>query len=108
MIVQMTRLEPAKPPVSIPPNRHDHVPANDWGWWTPARKIVLGIVGGIVLLAGILMLVLPGPGVLVSLAGLGILAAEFPWAQRLLHNLRLRFRALLRRIKRRKNSSNAV
>jgi hypothetical protein len=37
------------------------------------------------------MLVLPGPGVLVIIAGLAILATEYVWAQRLLRIARERF-----------------
>ena len=46
-----------------------------------SRKVAIGIVGGIVLLAGIVMIPYPGPGWLVVFVGLGILAQEFPWAQ---------------------------
>lgn len=47
-----------------------------------ARKIVVLIVGVAVLLAGIALLPLPGPGMLVIIVGLIILATEFSWAQR--------------------------
>jgi uncharacterized protein (TIGR02611 family) len=47
-----------------------------------ARKIIVGLVGGIVLLIGIALLVLPGPAFLVIPAGLAILATEFEWAER--------------------------
>ena len=40
--------------------------------------------GFLVVLAGLAMLVLPGPGLLVIAIGLGILALEFVWAERLL------------------------
>lgn len=42
------------------------------------RKTVVGVAGGVVTAAGVVMLVTPGPGVIVTLAGLGILAREFP------------------------------
>lgn len=42
------------------------------------KKTVVGVAGGVVTAAGIVMLVTPGPGVIVTLAGLGILAREFP------------------------------
>lgn len=48
------------------------------------RKIILGVVGGIVLLCGIVMIPYPGPGWVVVFIGLAILAQEFPWAQRVL------------------------
>ena len=50
-----------------------------------AKKVFIGIVGGIVLLAGIVMIPYPGPGWVVVFAGLGILSTEFEWAQRVLH-----------------------
>lgn len=47
------------------------------------------IVGGFtLLLLGIAMVFSPGPGVLIILVGLGILAAEFMWAKRLLNHLK--------------------
>lgn len=58
-----------------------------------AKKIFIGIVGGIVLLAGIIMIPYPGPGWLVVFAGLGILSTEFEWAQRLLHYARGKYDA---------------
>ncbi len=54
------------------------------------RKVVVGAAGGALTAAGVVMLVTPGPGVLVTLGGLGILSTEFPIAQRALHGLRRR------------------
>jgi uncharacterized protein (TIGR02611 family) len=52
-------------------------------------KRVLRIVFGFTLLAiGIVMIVTPGPGWLTILLGLGVLAAEFVWARRLLDRLK--------------------
>lgn len=48
------------------------------------KKTAIGLVGGIVLVAGIIMIPYPGPGWLVVFAGLGILSTEFVWAQRVL------------------------
>jgi len=44
----------------------------------PAKRIAVLVAGGAVLLVGIVLLVLPGPGMLLVLAGLLILAGEFP------------------------------
>jgi len=49
-----------------------------------ARKVAILVVGSIVLLAGIALLALPGPGMVVIIVGLLILSTEFEWAQRLL------------------------
>ena len=48
------------------------------------KRILVTIAGLLVLLAGIALLVLPGPGWLVIFLGLSILATEYVWAQRLL------------------------
>jgi chromate transport protein ChrA len=42
------------------------------------RRVTIGVAGGTVLLVGIALLVLPGPGLLLVLAGLLVLATEFP------------------------------
>jgi tellurite resistance protein TerC len=49
-----------------------------------AKRVVVLVIGGTVLLIGVAMLVLPGPGRVVAPAGLAILATEFVWARRLL------------------------
>ena len=48
-------------------------------------KIVMGFT---LLLAGVIMLVTPGPGWLAIGMGLALLAAEFLWARRLLNRLK--------------------
>jgi uncharacterized protein (TIGR02611 family) len=56
-------------------------------WYGPMR--IAKTVGGFVLLAaGVVMLVLPGPGWVTIFAGLALLATEFEWAQRLLDRLK--------------------
>jgi hypothetical protein len=49
-----------------------------------ARKIVVISLGGIVLLVGVAMLVLPGPGILVMIIGAAFIAEESLIAARLL------------------------
>ena len=48
------------------------------------RKFLVALIGGTVVLFGILLIVLPGPAVLVVPLGLAILATEFAWARILL------------------------
>lgn len=59
-----------------------------------ARKLFKGLVGGLIVLAGIVMLVTPGPGIVAILIGLGILATEFASARRIRDRVRSK---LLRR-----------
>lgn len=62
------------------------------------------ILGGFtLLLIGIVMLVTPGPGWLVIFLGLGLLAAEFVWARRLMDRMRRegeRVRGVVRKVAR--------
>lgn len=50
--------------------------------------MVILVLGSTVLLAGIALLVLPGPAILVIPLGLVILATEFAWARRWLQRIR--------------------
>jgi tellurite resistance protein TerC len=47
-----------------------------------ARRIVISIVGFSVVMIGVLMIVLPGPAVVVIPIGLAILGLEYAWARR--------------------------
>ncbi|MFG2084688.1 PGPGW domain-containing protein [Spirillospora sp. NPDC048824] len=60
------------------------------GYGRSARRGVMLVVGGTVLLAGVSLLVLPGPGMLMVLAGLLILAREFPSVNRFVEPVRMR------------------
>jgi uncharacterized protein (TIGR02611 family) len=52
------------------------------------KRFVKILVGFTLLVLGIIMIVTPGPGWLTIILGLGILAAEFVWARRLLDRLK--------------------
>ena len=47
-----------------------------------SKKSCVSIVGFIVLIIGVLLLVLPGPGIIVIAIGLAILALEYEWAKK--------------------------
>ena len=53
-----------------------------------ARRVVVAIVGGTILLVGVAMIVLPGPAFIVIPLGLAILATEFVWARWLLSRIK--------------------
>jgi uncharacterized protein (TIGR02611 family) len=52
------------------------------------RRVFRIVAGFTLLLAGGIMLVTPGPGWLVIFLGLGLLAAEFVWARRLMDRIK--------------------
>jgi uncharacterized protein (TIGR02611 family) len=47
-----------------------------------ARRVAVTVVGAALVTVGLVLLILPGPGLLLVLAGLVVLATEYPWARR--------------------------
>jgi uncharacterized protein (TIGR02611 family) len=68
------------------------------------RRLVVTILGVAVLCLGIVLLVLPGPGILVVLAGLAILGSEYDWAEDIKSWAQQRFRRARQKINRRSNT----
>ena len=48
------------------------------------KRVLVGVVGGLITVLGVVALIAPGPGWLIIFAGLGILGTEFAWAARAL------------------------
>jgi len=57
------------------------------------KKLGTAIIGGVVVLAGIVMIPYPGPGWLVVFAGLAILSTEFKFASNALEYLKKKYDA---------------
>ena len=59
-----------------------------WAGEGAGRRLLLKagvtVAGPLVILAGVAMLVLPGPGLVVIAAGVAVLALEYPWARQAL------------------------
>jgi uncharacterized protein (TIGR02611 family) len=84
VIAELGSVEP-----SVEQRWHDHpafVPAKVVGRFIrrSGKRIAVTVAGFAVLLAGIALLVLPGPGWLLIFVGLTILATQYMWAERLL------------------------
>ena len=60
-----------------------------------AWRIGVGVLGTAIVLLGLVLVPFPGPGWLIVFLGLGILATEFAWAERLLDYGRAKFTAWL-------------
>ena len=45
-----------------------------------SKRIAVSVIGGALVLAGIAMIVLPGPGILVVALGFAVLGTEYAWA----------------------------
>lgn len=46
-------------------------------------RLAVGMIGGAIVVSGLLLVPLPGPGWLIVFVGLAVLATEFTWADRL-------------------------
>jgi uncharacterized protein (TIGR02611 family) len=75
------------------------------GWMERnARRVGVAVLGGALLVVGVALLALPGPGMVVIVAGFAVLASEFQWAKSWLAAARRRARgagdALRQRVRR--------
>jgi uncharacterized protein (TIGR02611 family) len=61
-----------------------------------AYRIGVGVVGTLIVVLGLALVPLPGPGWLIVFVGLGILATEFAWAERVLDFARRTLKSWLR------------
>ena len=85
----------------------DRAPTNFAVWlWKQARRVVVFIVGSTVLLIGIVMIVAPGPAVIVIPLGLAILATEFVWARRWLKYARQKLDVIVQKATSSKDKDN--
>ncbi|QIM19623.1 TIGR02611 family protein [Leucobacter coleopterorum] len=57
-------------------------------WLNTAYKVAVTVLGALVMVIGLILVPLPGPGWLIVFLGLTILGTEFHWARRLLGWLR--------------------
>ena len=54
----------------------------------------MAVIGTTAVVLGVIMLVLPGPGLLVIIGGLAILGSEFLWARRLMRKVKRAARSI--------------
>jgi putative transmembrane protein PGPGW len=64
-----------------------------------ARRIVVAVIGGTILVIGIAMVILPGPAIIVIPIGLGVLGLEFAWARYWLRKLRVTATDMVNRVR---------
>jgi uncharacterized protein (TIGR02611 family) len=59
-----------------------------------AKRLIVIVIGFTILAAGVAMIVLPGPAVVVIPVGLTILATEFIWARKFLDRVKERLQRM--------------
>lgn len=74
---------------ALTPRAHQFVTRIEaWAHQGPLRAVVVkvgvSVLGPLVVLAGVAMLVLPGPGLVVMALGTALLALEYDWARRVM------------------------
>ncbi len=64
-------------------SRVHRLPAGEAVW-----RVAIALIGLVIVVVGVILLPLPGPGWLIIFLGIGVWATEFAWASRLLHRSR--------------------
>jgi uncharacterized protein (TIGR02611 family) len=64
--------------------RVHRLPAGETVW-----RVGIALIGLVIVVVGVILLPLPGPGWLIIFLGIGIWATEFAWATRLLRRARI-------------------
>lgn len=64
---------------------HKHTLAKRFTLWQAFRRLMRNIIGGILLLAGIAMLFLPGQGLITIIIGIALM--DFPYKKQLIYSL---------------------
>jgi uncharacterized protein (TIGR02611 family) len=70
--------------------------------WRSTKRVVVMLIGAALLLGGLVMLVTPGPGIVLIIAGLAVLATEFVWAERMLDKAKAHAAAATNKVRRRR------
>lgn len=71
-----------------------------------ARKVFVALIGVTIVLTGIAFFVLPGPGFIIVILGLAVLASEFAWAQGLLDKARDKYDQVKDKVRDKMRSDN--
>ena len=72
------------------------------------KRIAVTAAGGFLMIVGVALLVLPGPGWLFIFLGLGILATEYVWAERLLKAAKDKAEQAKNKVLRKKNRDDVT
>jgi uncharacterized protein (TIGR02611 family) len=90
-----------------PGTRNVHVARSRRGLAGHTKRITVTVVGIILVVTGIILLVLPGPGILLLIVGLAILGSEYDIASDAMHWIKDRYQVTRRRLKERKAKEGA-
>ena len=67
------------------------------------KKVGVALIGFPIVIIGLILIPLPGPGLLITLAGLFILALEFEWAEKHLENFKIKLKTVIEKSRSKKN-----
>ncbi len=82
--------KPSRPDDALLPAEHRVIRITTLTSYKLARRVAVAVIGSTILAVGILMLVLPGPAIVLIPVGLAILSIEFAWARLWLKRVRER------------------
>ncbi len=69
------------------------------------KRILVTVVGFALIALGLVLLVFPGPGILVVIAGLAVLATQYTWARSALDFTKRHAKGATNRLRRRSSSA---
>lgn len=69
-----------------------------------SKRVAITIIGFVLVLGGIVLLPLPGPGMLIIIAGLAVLGTEYMWARRALELAKEKARQAAAKVRRKKQT----
>lgn len=75
---------------------------------TSGKRIAVTLVGFVLICAGLVMMVLPGPGLLAILAGLAVLATEYAWARHVLQRTKDTTSGIWARLRKQRDRTNGA
>jgi len=118
-VVHVAHRRQAAAPLSIPPGDARTMTAmpriRHWVWFPfkvtvrfiarNGKRIAVSVAGFVLVAAGLVMLVLPGPGLLLVFVGLAVLATEYVWAQRALNFAKQKASQAKQKVRRGKRSA---
>lgn len=70
------------------------------------RKVIVAAIGFPLLIVGIILIPLPGPGLVVCFIALLILSMEFEWTRKYLDKIKVEFRKIMDKSKERQEKIN--
>ncbi|HZA40228.1 MAG TPA: PGPGW domain-containing protein [Actinomycetota bacterium] len=89
-------------------DRNVHVSRSRRGVFGHTKRVSVTVIGLLLLIGGVILLVLPGPGILLIILGLAVLGSEYDIASDAMHWIMDHYQETLRKIKERRKAKKGA